>query len=178
MDRHETRLTVPLQPTDHTQGARDARVVVVEYGDFECPFCREAAPVAKLALKRFEGRVLLVYRHFPVEEAHPHALLAAQAAEAAGGQGKFWQMHDLLFADQAHLKRHALEERAEKLELDMARFRADLDDEVYLQRVREHQQGGNASGIRATPCFFVNGVVCDVSFDVANLLKEVAAKAG
>jgi protein-disulfide isomerase len=178
MDRHETRLVVPLQPTDHALGPRNARVIVVEYGDFECPFCREAAPVAKLMLKRFEGRVLLAFRHFPVEEAHPHALLAAQAAEAAGGQGKFWEMHDLLFADQAHLKRHALEERAEKLELDMARFRADLDDEVYLQRVREHQEGGRASGIRATPCFFVNGVVCDVSFDVASLLKEVAAKAG
>ena len=101
---HSFELAVPVNAVDHTLGPADARVTVVEYGDFECPICKQAAPVVKLAMNRFAGRIRFVYRHFPLEDVHPHALLAAEAAEAAGGQGKFWQMHDLLFDNQNHLK--------------------------------------------------------------------------
>src|SRR3954470_5998705 len=97
-------LKVPVTPIDHVLGPSHARVTIVEYGDFECPNCKQAAPAVKLLLGKFEGRVRYVFRHFPLEEVHPHALRAAEAAEAAAGQEKFWPMHDLLFQNQHHLK--------------------------------------------------------------------------
>lgn len=111
--RQEFELAVPVSAVDHMLGAAHAPVTVVEYGDFECPNCKQAAPAVKLLLSRFAERVRLVYRHFPLEEVHPHALHAAQAAEAAGGQGKFWPMHDLLFDNQQHLKLRQLRGYAE-----------------------------------------------------------------
>src|SRR5215813_8464511 len=102
---------------DHTLGPDHAPVTVVEYGDFECPNCKQAAPAVKLLLERFTERVRFAYRHFPLEDVHPHALLAAQAAECASGQGKFWEMHDLLFANQDHLKLRQLQGYAEQLGL-------------------------------------------------------------
>jgi protein-disulfide isomerase len=155
-------------------GAHDAQLTLVQYGDFECPYCREAAPVVKLLMTSHAGQMRYAFRHYPLEEVHPHALLAAQAAEAAGAQGKFWPMHDLLFADASHLRRPSLLARAERLELDMTRFTAELDDEVYLQRVREHIEGGRASGVRATPTFFLDGALVDVSFGLRALSDEVA----
>src|ERR1700746_3412216 len=97
-------LAVAVDNSDHTLGPPHAQVTVVEYGDFECPNCKQAAPALKLLLERFAERARIVFRHFPLQEVHPHALAAAQAAECAGGQGKFWPMHDLLFANQEHLK--------------------------------------------------------------------------
>src|SRR5579864_1990972 len=146
-------LAVPVDDTDHLIGAPHAAVTVVEYGDFECPNCKQAAPAVKLLLERFDERVRFVFRHFPLAEVHPHALMAAQAAEAAGGQGKFWQMHDLLFENQTHLKAQQLHGYAEQLGLDMARYTAEMDDEIYLQRVREHMESGRQSGVRGTPAF-------------------------
>ena len=96
-------LVDPSLGTEHVRGAEDAPLTLVEYGDFECPNCKQAAPVCDLMLKRFAGRVRLVYRHFPLEEVHPHALLAAEAAESAAAQGKFWEMHDALFENQHRL---------------------------------------------------------------------------
>ena len=107
--------------------------------------------------------VVFAFRHFPLEAAHPHALEAAQAAEAAAAQGQFWPMHNLLLSNPAQLARRHLESYAEILNLDLVRFRADLDDEIYRQRVREHQEGGIRSHLRATPGFYVNGVIQDVS---------------
>src|SRR6201992_2906228 len=121
---------------DHLIGASRARVTVVEYGDFKAPNCKQAPPALKLLLERFASRVCIVYRHFPLEEVHPHALAAAEAAECAGGQGKFWEMHDLLFANQDHLKTNQLHGYAERLQLDMARYTGEMDDQVYLQRIR------------------------------------------
>src|SRR5262245_15826529 len=102
--RTDFHLYVPVSPVHHTLGPDHAHVTVVEYGDFECPNCKQAAPAVKLLLQRFEERVRFVYRHFPLEDVHPHALLAAETAECAAAQGKFWQMHDVLFANQEHLK--------------------------------------------------------------------------
>ena len=168
-------LAVPVDAVDHMLGPADARVTVVEYGDFECPLCKQAEPVVKLALNRFAGALRFVYRHFPLEEVHPHALLAAEAAEAAGGQGKFWPMHDLLFDNQSHLKPNNLRSYAERLELDLGRYDADTRDELYRQRVREHIDGGLHSGVRATPTFFINGRMHDVSYGIQQLMEGIEA---
>src|SRR2546421_8760779 len=172
MNEHRKfELAVPVSAVDHALGASHAPVTVVEYGDFECPNCKQAAPAVKLLLERFAVR--LVYRHFPLEEVHPHALQAALAAEVAAGQGKFWPMHDLLFDNQRHLKLPQLRGYAQRLELDMVRYDADMADTVYLQRVREDIEGGRASGARATPTFFVNGVLQDVSGGLQGLFERV-----
>jgi protein-disulfide isomerase len=147
----------------------------VEYGDFECPTCKQAAPSVKLLLERFDGKVLFAYRHFPLESIHPHALRAAEAAECAGAQGHFWAMHDLLFANQAHLELKHLTSYAERLDLDLAAFTAGMDDEIYLQRIREHIDSGRSSHLRATPGFFVNGIIVDVSFGLQSLFDAVEA---
>jgi protein-disulfide isomerase len=168
-------LAVPVGAADHFLGAPDAPVTVVEYGDFECPNCKQAAPVVRLLPDQFAGRVRLVFRHFPLEEVHPHALHAALAAEAAGAQGRFWQMHDMLFENQRHLKLHQLRGYAEKLELDMERYDSEMKDELYLQRVREHIEGGGRGGVRATPTFFINGRIRDVSFGLDALIDGVEA---
>jgi protein-disulfide isomerase len=171
---HPITLAVPPEPADHAQGSLHAPVTLIEYGDFECPSCKVAVPTPKLLLDRFPNRVRFIYRHFPLEDSHPHALLAAEAVEAAAAQGKFWGMHDLLFAHQAHLKGPDLRRYAGELGLDLARYTAEMDDHIYLQRVREHAEGGRRSHIRATPTFFVNGVVQDVSYGMQSLHDAVA----
>jgi len=167
-------LAVPVSPLDHVAGSLHAPVVVVEYGDFECPMCQAAEPAVKHLRDMHGAKLAFVFRHYPLEDAHPNALLAAEAAEAAGAQGKFWEMHDLLLAPGRHLSRKHLDEYAARLGLDMARFAAELDDEIYRQRVREHQAGAQASHLRATPGFFVNGQLQDVSGGMQALFERVA----
>ena len=166
-------LSVAETAADHSLGPHQASVIVVEYGDFACPNCKQAAPAVKLLLQRFAGRMRFIFRHFPLEEVHPYALQAAEAAESAGAQGEFWKMHDLLFDKQPHLRLNNLHSYAEQLELDMARYEADMKDHLYLQRIREHQQGGSASGARNTPTFFVNRRLHDVSFGLTRLFDAV-----
>lgn len=134
-----------------------------------------SAPAVKLLLERHAGHLRVVFRHFPLEDAHPHAFLAAEVAEIAGAQGRFWEMHDLLFEHQTHLKTKDLQRYAELLNLDMARYRFELDDHIYLQKIREDMQGGVHSHIRATPTFFLNGIVQDTSFGLKPLHDAVAA---
>jgi protein-disulfide isomerase len=169
------QLSVPVNAADHSIGPAHASVVVVEYGDFECPNCKQAAPAVKLLLRHFTGRIRFVYRHFPLEEVHPHALQAAEAAESAGAQGKFWPMHDLLFDNQPHLKLPQLRSYAEQLQVDIGRYAAEMDDHLYLQRIREHIQSGRDSGVRHTPTFFVDGRIQDVSFGLRSLFDAVDA---
>lgn len=173
MSEHAFQLTPPVQSFDHSLGPDHAAVTVVEFGDFECPNCKQAAPAVKLLLERFDERVRFVFRHFPLTEVHPHAMAAAQAAEAASGQGKFWEMYDVLFENQTHLKAQHLHSYAERLGLDMARYTAEMDDEIYLQRVKEHMESARQSGVRATPTFFVNGRIRDVSFGLRALFDAV-----
>src|SRR5271170_1929515 len=118
-------LVVGVSAVDHVRGAERPTVTIVEYGDFECPMCRQAEPAVQQLLVHHPTTIRLVFRHFPVESAHPNALLAAEA-EAAGADGKFWEMHDLLLADGARLRRASLEAYAERLGIDMARFTAAL----------------------------------------------------
>ena len=171
-------LAVPVSHTDHALGPASARVTLVEYGDFECPSCGQAYPAVKMLLKRFGDRVRFVFRHFPLLEVHPHAELAAEAAEAAAAQGKFWQMHDLLFEHQLHLKANSLRQYALQAELDLDRYDYEMKEHLYLQRVHEHIDGGAKSGVRSTPGFFVNGAVQDVSFGFERLYQAVEAKLG
>lgn len=172
---HFFELTLPVTAVDHSLGPDHAPVTLVEYADFECPNCKQAAPAVRLLLDRYAERVRLVFRHFPLEEIHPHALHAAEAAEAAGAQGKFWEMHDLLFDNQRHMKEQQLRSYAERLGIDVARYTAEMDDEIYLQRIREHQKSGHDSGVRGTPTFFVNGRIQDVSFGMQSLFDAVEA---
>ena len=172
---HGVDLAVPVDATDHTLGPEHAPVVIVEYGDFECPTCKQAAPSVRLLMERFASRVRFAFRHFPLEQAHPHALAAAEAAESAGEQGKFWEMHDLLFANQDRLSVKQLHAYAEQLGLDMARFTAEMDDHVYIQRIREHQDSGRRSRVRGTPGFFVAGRIQDVSFGFERLFDAVGS---
>jgi protein-disulfide isomerase len=164
--------------SDHILGGPHAAVTIVEYGDFECPNCRQAAPAVKLILEHFKGRVQLVWRHFPLEGVHPHALQAALASEAAAAQGKFWPMHDVLLENQAHLKTNHLRGYARRLELDPKRYDADMEQQAYLGRVREHIEGGERSGVRGTPTFFVNGALQDVSFGLQALRERVGRLLG
>ncbi len=165
----------PIGPTDHVLGAPHAPVEVVEYGDFECPTCKLAVPGVQMLLKHFEGRVRFAWRHYPIEDAHPHALGAAEAAESAGAQGRFWEMHRLLFDNPSRLDRKHLHSYAESLELDMARFTSEMDDEIYRQRIREQMEGARRSHLRATPGFFVNRKIQDVSYDMHALFEAVEA---
>ncbi len=168
-------LAVPVGTADHMLGSEHAAVTVVEYGDFECPNCKQAVPAVKMLLERFAGRVRIAFRHFPLEEVHPHALAAALATETAAGQGKFWPMHDLLFDNQRLLKPSQIRGYADRLELDMARYDADIRDTLYLQRVREDIEGGKLSGVRATPTFFINGRLQDISYGLQALVQGVEA---
>lgn len=163
---------------DHVRGEADAPVTLVEYGDYECPYCRQVAPVIQELRKRFGDRLRYVFRHFPITTAHPHAQLAAEAAEAAAGQGKFWEMHDLLFTYEGVLDRAQLVQFARELDLDVARFERDLDEHVHADRVREDFLSGVRSGANGTPAFFLNGVRYDGPWDLDSLIAEVRKPLG
>jgi len=171
-------LAVPVSHGDHILGPETARITLVEYGDFECPNCGQAYPAVKILRKHFGERMRFVFRHFPLREVHPHAELAAEAAEAAGAQNKFWPMHDLLFENQLHLKAKSLRRCAEQAEVDLERYDYEMNDHVYLQRVQEHIDSGTRSGVRATPTFFVNGILHDVSFGLEHLRQAIEAELG
>ncbi len=166
-------LLVPDGATDHIHGPSTAKVTLVEYGDFECPSCGQAHAALKIMLAHFGPQLRFVFRHFPLREVHPRAELAAETAEAAGAQGKFWQMHDKLFEHQTHLDDKHLHQYAQDLGLDMARYENEIRDHVYLQRVQEQMQIATALHVRATPSFYVNGVFCDVSFGLEHLHQAI-----
>ena len=142
---------------------------------FQCPDCLQGYYALNILLKHFGHDLRLVYRHFPLREVHPDAELAAEAAEAAGAQGHFHAMHRLLFEHQQHLKLNQIRGYAERLELDLERYDSEMSDELYLQRVREQIESGRHSGVRATPTFFVNGRIADVSFGLQSLSAAVEA---
>ncbi|MDL9997403.1 thioredoxin domain-containing protein [Variovorax sp. J22P240] len=166
-------LLVPDMRTDHIVGSGASQVTVVEYGDFECPSCRQAHPAVKILLAHFGDKVCYVFRHYPLREVHPHAELAAEASEAASAQHKFWPYHDLLFTHQQHLDKPHLFEFGEQLGLDMSRFRNEVEDHVYLQRVQEQVDSGRRVGVRSTPAFYVDGVGTDVTFGLQHLQEAV-----
>lgn len=152
-------LDPPVDPAvDHVRGPVDAPLTLVEFGDMECPFCGRATGVVSELRNRFGDDLRYVFRHLPLVEVHPHAQLAAEAVEAAGAQGKFWEMHDTLFASQDDLEAPDLLDHASALGLDLERFARELGDGTYAQHIRDDVAGGEASGVEGTPTFFVNGV--------------------
>lgn len=178
MSRDETpRLTPPVGPDDHVKGAENAAVTLVEYGDFQCPYCREAYPIVKVLQRRLGGRLRVGFRNFPLANLHPQAKPAAEAAESAGAQGRFWEMHDLLFENQERLDRGDLERYAEQAGLDLARFRSDLEAKRWEGRVREQFRSGVISGVNGTPTFFINARRHDGGYSLEELLAATTAEA-
>ena len=167
-----------LLAADHRTGAERAALTLLEYGDYECPSCREAAPVARHLVDAFGDRLTFIFRHFPLVEVHPHAELAAEAAEAAAAQHKFWPMHHLLFEQAPHLALPVLTRHAQTIGLDMLRFNAEMADRIYTQRVQEHRRSGEQIGLRGSPSFFLNGQHVDVSFGLEHLEQAVRAALG
>jgi Na+/H+ antiporter NhaA len=167
-------LTEPVDPVrDHIRGAIDAAVTVVEYGDYECPHCGRAAPGVRDLLRVFEGQVRVVFRHLPLPDVHPNAALAAEAAEAAGAQGSFWPMHDLLFARQDALRAADLTRYAEELGLDTGRFEKDLRTARHAPRVAQDVNSAEEAGVAGTPTFFINEVLHRGGYDRASLVEAV-----
>jgi protein-disulfide isomerase len=175
----EAALTLPVsEERDHVQGPSDAAVTLVEYGDYECPYCGAAYPIVKEVQARMGDRLRFVFRNFPIATSHPHAEQAAEAAEAADAQAEFWPMHDLLYERQRRLRDEDLHAYAEELGLDVERFDADLAGHVHALRVREDFMSGVRSGVNGTPTFYIDGVRHDDSYDVDTLLgalEQVAA---
>jgi len=170
----EATLTIPVSnDRDHIQGPGDAPVTLVEYGDYQCPYCGAAYPIIKEVQARMGERLRFAFRNFPITTSHPHAEQAAEAAEAAGAQGRFWQMHDLLFENQKRLRDEDLRGYAETLGLDVQLFETQLADHVHAERVREDFMSGVRSGVNGTPTFYVNGVRHDEPYDVETLLAAL-----
>jgi protein-disulfide isomerase len=164
---------VPVAPGDHIQGPDDAPVTLVEYGDYECPFCGEAYPIVKQIQKALGPNLRFVFRNFPLTESHPHALHAAQAAEAAVLQNRFWEMHDLLFENQQTLEDGDLITFAQTLGLNMSKWRRDYSSEQVVNKIEADMSGGLRSGVNGTPTFFINGERHDGSFEYSELLAAV-----
>jgi protein-disulfide isomerase len=166
-------LKPPVGEADHSSGPEDAPVTLVEYGDYECPHCGRAFPIVHEVRRRMGKKLRFVFRNFPLKEAHAHAEHAAEAAEAAAGQGRFWEMHESLFKDQEALEDEDLLARARVLGLDVARFENELADGVHEKRVRGDFRSGVRSGVNGTPTFFINGVRYEDSWDLDSLLAAV-----
>jgi protein-disulfide isomerase len=170
-------LRVPVGSADHVQGNPRAAVTLVEYGDYECPYCGAAYPVLKEVQRRMGDELRFVFRNFPLAEVHPHALVAAEAAEAAGAQGQFWQMHDTLYEHQDALGLAHLKAFAKGLKLDEARFAQDLEAHTFLPRIQADFREGVRSGVNGTPTLFVNGTRYDGPLDLEGLLTVLRAAA-
>ena len=171
----DTRLLLPIGPEDHVHGPDSAPFTLVEYGDYECPACGQLFVILRDVQGVLGEHLRIVYRHYPLSGAHPNAQKAAEAAEAAGSQGRFWEMHDLLFQHQANLKRKDLLGYAERLGLDISRFRSDLTGSIYRDRVREDFRHGVQNGVYGSPGLFLNGVRYDDAWDRDTLLRKLTA---
>jgi protein-disulfide isomerase len=166
-------LTMPVAERDHVQGSRSAPVVLVEYGDYECPDCLNAWPVVQGVRDALGDRVAIVFRHFPQSSIHPNASFAAQAAEAAAAQGKFWEMHDRLFRNRKELGSLDLTHVALQLGLEIYRFDTTLELTSTLRHIREDVDSAQASGVKGTPTFFINGCRYRGTVDVKSLVSEI-----
>ena len=170
----EAVLTVPVaEDRDHIQGQTTAAVTLVEYGDYECPYCGAAYPIIKEIQSRMGDRLRFVFRNFPISTSHPHAEQAAEAAEAADAQGKFWEMHDTIYENQRHLRDEDLLAHAARLELDVERFAKELGEHVHAPRVHEDFMSGVRSGVNGTPTFYINGIRHDDSYETEILLDAL-----
>jgi protein-disulfide isomerase len=169
----QARLAVPVREHDHVQGPRSASVTLVEYGDYECPYCAAAVAIVQELQRVLPDELRFIYRHFPLEKLHPRALRASEAAEAAGAQGKFFEMHATLFDHQAALEDADLVRYAAELDLDTDRFAADLAAHTQQRRVRDDFRGGVRSGVRGTPTFYLDDLRYDGVVGVRQLMASI-----
>jgi len=165
----------PIGPSDHILGDVDAPITLLEYGDYECPYCGRAHPVVMEVLRRAGSDVRFVFRHFPLVELHPHALEAAEAAEAAGAQGQFWPMHESLIEHQRALDPKNLSRYAASLNLDLAQFEADLSTDRHLAKIERDIESGLRASVKGTPTFFIQGVQFEAPWSVDTLLAALRA---
>lgn len=165
----------PVGSEDHIQGDRDAPCTLVEYGDYECPHCRAAHPVIKRVERHFGKRLCFAFRNFPLTQIHANAESAAETAEFAANEGKFWEMHDLLFENQEQLGNDLYDELAAQLGLDVAKLQEVLENGTYTRRVRNDFTGGVRSGVNGTPTFFINGQRHNGPADFDHLVKAIEA---
>jgi protein-disulfide isomerase len=171
-------LTQPVsEDRDHIQGPAGAPVTLVEYGDYECPFCGAAYPIVKQVQAQMGEQLRFVFRNFPITTSHPHAEHAAEAAEAAAAQGRFWEMHDYLYEHQRQLEDANLHAYAGEVGLDVDRFDRELAEHAYAARVREDFMSGVHSGVNGTPTFYINGRRYDASYDLDTVLAALRSAA-
>jgi protein-disulfide isomerase len=168
-----SKLKVTVTATDHTQGSADAPVTLVEYGDYQCPHCGRAYPIVKRVQKHYGKRLCFVFRNFPLGEMHPEAENAAEAAEFAAANGKFWEMHDALYENQDQLGLNLYLSLAAQLHLSGEALEQALENDEFTNRVRADFSGGARSGVNGTPTFFINGQRHDDSFDYQYLVAAI-----
>jgi protein-disulfide isomerase len=175
MDKSAT-LTQLVSAHDHAAGPAEAPLTLVEYGDYQCPYCGAAYPVVKRLQKKLGKNLRFVFRNFPLTEAHPYALIAAEAAEAAALQSKFWEMHDLLFEQQTLLSPDIIPLWAERIGLNLEQLGNDIRQGVPEKRIREDRQSGIRSGVNGTPTFYINGARYDGTPDYDSLLTAMQSE--
>ena len=169
-------LIQPVSARDHAEGPAEAPLTLVEYGDYQCPYCGAAYPVVKRLQKRLGKKLRFAFRNFPLTQSHPYALIAAEAAEAAALQGKFWEMHDLLFEQQTLLKPEIISVWAKRIGLNIEQFGDDIKGGIVEKRIKEDRQSGIRSGVNGTPTFFINGTRYDGSPDYGSLLAALESE--
>lgn len=168
-----SELKVPVSSADHVQGDENAPITLVEYGDYECPHCAAAHPVVKEVQKHFGEQLRFVFRNFPLAQVHPYAQGAAESAEFAGSQGKFWEMHDTIFENQRHITTDGLVRLAEGIGLSGRDLVKALESKTYADRVRADFLGGVRSGVNGTPTFFINGHRHDGRVELEDLIEGI-----
>ena len=177
-DPTDLLLLNPVHQWDHIRGPENAPFTLVEYGDYQCPDCGRLFETLQSVQQDFGTRLRLVYRHYPLSGVHKHAQMAAEAAEAAAAQGRFWEMHDLLFQNQDSLEQKQLLQYAEQLDMDIDRIRRELKQESYSERVRQDFIAGVQNGVDGTPGLFLNGVRQPRVFDQPALIAILQAAPG
>lgn len=169
-------LKPPVSVNDHIAGSEYAPVELVEYGDYQCPYCGQAYPIVKQIQEELGDELKFVFRNFPLAELHPQAKMAAVAAEAAARQGKFWSMHDIIFENQHNLLDTDLVRYAKTLGLDLAKFKDDINDPALMDKVESDFESGVRSGVNGTPTFFINGHKYNESWEKDILLGHLRSK--
>ncbi|HZU14142.1 MAG TPA: DsbA family protein [Chloroflexota bacterium] len=169
----QATLAVPVSPNDHTEGPATAPVTLLEYGDYECPYCGQANQVVQAVQQQVGDGLRYAFRNFPLTQIHPYAYGAALAAEAAGAQGKFWEMHNLLYAHQNALGMQNLMRYADQLGLDMDKFRRAMHTDEFAGKIRADIESGLESGVQGTPTFFINGRMYEGPTSPQGLIRAI-----
>ena len=167
-------LTPPVSSRDHSEGPEHAPLTLVEFGDYQCPYCGAAYPVVKKVQRELGKKLRFVFRNFPLTQAHPFALVAAEAAESAALQGKFWPMHDIIYENQGELQPDVLVGWAAGIGLDIEKFESAIRKGEVTKRIKDDRMSGISSGVNGTPCFFINGARYDGAADLESLLLALS----